>query len=242
MVYLWIGARAMQGQDAFESAARSWQDGPYALVVEVLLFWIPLAFHTAVGLKILTVARPSLRKAPYAGLWMYLTQRASALVALALIVYHGYRFRWEPLFGRIEHQDLFGWMCAELSATRAGIPWLAVFYLVGLAAIAYHLARGLHGFCFSWGITASRRAERWAAGFFGIFGVALYVIGASTVIYFATGSRFVLSTPNVGSGPPAITCREDTNASTALSLAQTGSPAGADGSPSKAVDAQRGTR
>ena len=72
--------------------------------------------------------------------------------------------------------------------------------------------------------------------------MGLYVIGASTVIYFATGSRFVLSTPNVGSGPPAITCREDANASTALSLAQTSSPAAADGSQPKADDAQRETR
>lgn len=206
VVYLWIGARAMQGRDAFDAAVRQWQNGPYSLAVEVVLFWLPLVFHAAVGLKILTEARPSLRKAPFAGQWMYLLQRVSAIVALALIVYHGYQFRWEPLFGRVDRQDLFPLLCAELSKTAGGIPWLAVFYLVGLAAIVYHLANGLHGFCFSWGITASRRAERVAAGLFGAFGVLLFLVGASTIIYFATGSRFVLSTPGLAAGPPAITC------------------------------------
>ena len=208
VVYLWIGARAIQGRDAFDAAVLDWQSGPYALVTELLLFWIPLVFHAAIGLRLLTMARPSFRRAPYAGQWLYVTQRASALVALALIGYHGYRFRWEPLFGRVEREDLFGWLCAELSATQAGVPWLAIFYLVGLAAVTFHLARGLHGFCFSWGITVSRRAERRAAGIFGLFGVLLYVVGASTVIYFATGSRYTLSTPSLVSRPPAITCRE----------------------------------
>ena len=85
MVYLWIGARAIQGRDAFEAVLGDWQNGPYALVTEVLLFWVPLVFHAAVGLKLLTSARPSLRKAPYAGQWMYVAQRASALVALASV-------------------------------------------------------------------------------------------------------------------------------------------------------------
>jgi succinate dehydrogenase/fumarate reductase cytochrome b subunit len=242
VVYLWIGARAIQGRDAFDAVLGDWQSGPYALVTEVLLFWAPLVFHATVGLKLLTSGRPSLRKAPCAGQWMYVTHRASALVALALIVYHGYRFRYEPLFGRVDRQDLFGWLCAELSATHAGVPWVAIFYLVGLAAITFHLARGLHGFCFSWGITASRRAARRAAGIFGVFGMLLYVVGASTVIYFATGSRFALSTPNLVSGPPPITCHQEANPSPAVSLAQPGSPAASGGSPPTAANAQRKPR
>ena len=208
VVYLWTSARAMQGREVFDAALRDWETTPYALVLELLLFWAPFLFHALLGLKILTQARPSLRRAPYAGQWTYILQRVSALVALALVVYHGYRFRHQSVFGRGPAEDLFPELCARLSATSGGMPWLALFYLVGLAALVFHLCNGLHGFCFSWGVTASRRAGRIASAAFGVFGVGLYVVSASTVIYFATGSRIALVTPKVFDELPAITCRD----------------------------------
>jgi succinate dehydrogenase/fumarate reductase cytochrome b subunit (b558 family) len=206
VVYLWISASAMRGRDAFEAAAEAWQRTPYAPLLEVLLLWAPLALHAGYGLKIMAEARPSLRRAPYTGHFMYILQRATAPVALALLCYHGYRFRWPSWFGRSSGDDSFTQMCAELSRTSGGVPWLAIFYLIGLAAIVFHLSHGLQGFCFSWGITTSRDAARRAAGLFGVFGVLLYVVGASTVIYFATGSRIALVLERDGAGPPAITC------------------------------------
>jgi hypothetical protein len=83
----------------------------------------------------------------------------------------------------------------------------AVIYLVGIAAAVFHLTNGLYGFCFSWGITLSRRATRLASAAFGLFGLALFVLGANTVIYFATGSRLLLSVDgHPHAGPPAVGC------------------------------------
>jgi succinate dehydrogenase / fumarate reductase, cytochrome b subunit len=62
-------------------------------------------------------------------------------------------------------------------------------YIVGIAASVFHLANGLWGFCFSWGITVSRRAQRSAATVFGLLGLVLFLLGANTAIYFATGSE-----------------------------------------------------
>jgi succinate dehydrogenase/fumarate reductase cytochrome b subunit (b558 family) len=206
VVYLWISASAMRGRDAFEAAAGAWHRTPYALLVELLLLWAPLLLHTVYGLRIMTEARPSLRRAPYTGHFMFVLQRATAPVALALLCYHGYRFRWQPLFGRTSGDDSFLQMCADLSRTSGGVPWVAIFYLIGLAAIVFHLSNGLQGFCFSWGITTTRVAARRAAGLFGALGVLLYVVGASTVIYFATGSRLALVVERAAAGPPPITC------------------------------------
>ncbi|MBN1610234.1 MAG: hypothetical protein JW940_26640, partial [Polyangiaceae bacterium] len=207
VVYLWISAGAMRGRDAFEAAAGAWHRTPYALLLEVLLLWAPLALHGGYGLKVMAEARPSLRRAPHTGQFMYVLQRVTAPVALALLCYHGYRFRWQPLFGRGSGDDSFAQMCAELSRTSGGVPWVAIFYLIGLAAIVFHLSNGLHGFCFSWGITTTRRAARSAAGLFGALGVLLYVVAASTVIYFATGSRIALVLERDAAGPPPITCQ-----------------------------------
>ena len=207
VVYLWISASAMRGRDAFEAAAGTWHRTPYALLLEVLLLWAPLALHAAYGLKVMAEARPSLRRAPYTGHFMYVLQRVTAPVALALLCYHGYRFRWQPWFGQSSGDDSFTRMCAELSRTSGGVPWLAIFYLIGLAAIVFHLSNGLQGFCFSWGITTSRGAARRAAGLFGALGVLLYVVAASTVIYFATGSRIALVAGRDAAGPPPITCQ-----------------------------------
>lgn len=207
VVYLWTSASAMRGRDAFETAHRPWETTPYAMLLEVLLLWAPLLLHAVYGLKVMAEARPSLRRTPHAGHFMYALQRATAPVALALLCYHGYRFRWQPLFGQPLPEDSFARMCAVLSGTTGGVPWVAIFYLVGLAAIVFHLSNGLNGFCFSWGITTTRRAVRRAAGVFGVLGLLLYVVGASTVIYFATGSRIALAPQRNPAGPPAITCQ-----------------------------------
>ena len=87
-----------------------------------------------------------------------------------------------------------------------GIPAVAVGYLVGIGATCYHFANGLTNFCFSWGITTTRRASRRVAGCAGLVAIALFALGASSVIYFATGSRLVLGWPSAPTSPPAIGC------------------------------------
>jgi succinate dehydrogenase / fumarate reductase cytochrome b subunit len=63
----------------------------------------------------------------------------------------------------------------------------------------FHLANGLWGFCLTWGLTVTVRAQRAAATVFGLLGLLLFVIGANTAIYFATGSRIaILGAPNPG--------------------------------------------
>jgi succinate dehydrogenase / fumarate reductase cytochrome b subunit len=65
--------------------------------------------------------------------------------------------------------------------------------VLGVAASVFHFTNGLWGFCFSWGVTVSRRAQRTSATVFGLLGVVLFLIGANTAIYFATGSRIAFS-------------------------------------------------
>ncbi len=209
VLHLWTNAKAMQGQQVFDDAVRDISHMPYLLAFEALGIWIPILFHGLYGIKLMLEGRPNNQRYPYSRNWMYTLQRVTGILAFAFIAYHFWELRVQVELGRMEKADFFPHLCATLSATtKSGIPVMAILYLIGVAACVFHFANGLYGFCFSWGITVSRRATRIGAVVFGLFGIALFVMAANTVIFFATGSRLVLATDNHTGGPPPVTCRD----------------------------------
>lgn len=219
--HLWTNARALQGQQVYDQAVTEIAHLPYLLALEILGIYVPLLFHALYGIKLAFESRPNVRRYPYSRNWMYALQRLSGLLAFAFIAYHVWEFRVQVALGHMQKSDFFPTLCSSLSSTHAGIPVIALVYLVGVAAAVFHFTNGLYGFCFSWGITISRRATRVASAVFGIVGILLFVLAANTVIYFATGSRLVLS-PESSAQEPAVTCRDVGDKST--SRAQDTSP------------------
>jgi succinate dehydrogenase / fumarate reductase, cytochrome b subunit len=209
MAHLWTNARALGGQQGFEAAVSSGSRLPYRAVVEVVGLGLPLLVHASLGLSILLGMRQNLRRYPTTRNAMYVAQRVSGVVAFAFIAYHLWHLRLQVALGKLDQADFFPTLCGSLSSTVGpGLPLVAVAYLVGVAAAVFHFANGLYGFCFSWGITGSRRAARLAAGVFGLVGVVLFVVGANTVIYFATGTRLLFSAPTDPVDAPAVSCRD----------------------------------
>jgi succinate dehydrogenase / fumarate reductase cytochrome b subunit len=199
---------ALLGRDELDRAlerARS----PYALVWEALLIWLPLAFHAGYGIKVAFEGKSNATSYPYARNWAYLMQRLSGIVALAFIVVHVWQLRLPLLLGKLDRSEVFAELCASLSSTGiGGVPLLALFYLVGIAATVFHFANGLNGFCFSWGIATTRAGLKRVSAVTGLVGVVLFAVGANSVVYFATGSRLTLTLTNAGGGPPALTCQD----------------------------------
>ncbi|MEB2312661.1 MAG: succinate dehydrogenase cytochrome b558 subunit [Sorangiineae bacterium] len=215
-LHIFTNAKAMEGAQAYDEAVAGLARWPYWSVVEVVGLYLPLAFHALYGVKLTLEARPNNRRYPFSRNWMYTLQRVTGLLALGFIAYHLWHLRAQVGLGTMERADYFPRLCATLSSTTAsGIPVAAIAYLIGVAACVFHFANGLHGFCFSWGITVSRRAARSTALVFGLFGVALFAVAASTIIYFATGSRLVLAPGAASGAPPPITCRDLTAGSLA---------------------------
>ena len=207
VMQLWSYSSALNGRHAFASSTANASHSAYSWVFEALLIWLPLLFHAVYGIVISFEARPNTRLYPYARNWAYVLQRVSGIVVLLFIGHHAYRVPIQVALGNLDQNDVFAELCATLSSTvTGGIPAVAVGYLVGIAAACYHFANGLTNFCFSWGITTSRRASRRVAGVAGLVAIAMFALGASSVIYFATGSRVVLGWPASTSSPPAIGC------------------------------------
>jgi succinate dehydrogenase/fumarate reductase cytochrome b subunit (b558 family) len=195
VLHLWTNALAMQGRTVYDARLAAVRGMPIFFAIEVVGIFLPLLFHGAYGL-ILTIGGSSHGSYrpdhPYANRLAYRLQMASGIAALVFVVVHFWQFRVKLYLGEMSPSDLFTELCATLSATTSyGLPAVALLYLAGIAAAAHHFAYGLYAFCFTWKIASSRTAMRWIPAGFAVLGVALFMVGADTVFFFATGTRLV---------------------------------------------------
>ena len=191
--HIWTNAKALGGEQEFGRAVAEIQSLPFLPFIEVFGIFLPLAFHALYGVRVAFAGKANVGRYPYARNWMYVLQRASGLFALVFIGWHLYEYRIHKWLFGMQGDDFYGVLSAHLSSTVASVPLLAIFYLLGVLASVFHFANGLWGFSASWGIAVSKAAQRRAAWACGALGVVLFVLGADTVVFFATGSRLYLS-------------------------------------------------
>jgi len=187
--HLWTNAKALGGERPFAEAVREIQALPMLPVIEIAGIFVPLAFHALYGVVLAFSAAPNAMRYTYTRNWMYVLQRVTGGIAFVFVAWHLWEYRVHKWLFGLRAEDFYGTISAHLSSTTWGLPLLAVFYLVGITAAVFHFANGLWGFGASWGITLTRRAQQRSAWACAALGVGLFVIGASTVIGFATGSR-----------------------------------------------------
>lgn len=189
LVHLWTNASALQGQERFDDVVSGITHMPYLPFIEIGLIILPLAFHALYGVKIAFEGRPNAGAYPYSRNWMYIMQRVTGIIAFLFIGFHLWEYWLQKLLGRMAPEQFYPTLCANMSATVGPVPVTGLIYLVGIAASVFHFANGLWGFCFSWGVTVSRRAQATAAWVFGLVGLLIFLLGANTTIYFATGAK-----------------------------------------------------
>jgi succinate dehydrogenase / fumarate reductase cytochrome b subunit len=187
--HLWTNAKALQGQERFDDAVAEISHMPYLPVLEVGLILLPLAFHALYGVKLALEGRPNVVSYPYSRNWMYTMQRVTGILAFLFIGFHLWEYWLQKWLGRMTPEQFYPTLCANLSSTVGPVPVTGLIYLLGIAASVFHFANGLWGFCFSWGITVSRRAQATAAWVFGLVGLLIFLLGANTTLYFATGAK-----------------------------------------------------
>jgi succinate dehydrogenase/fumarate reductase cytochrome b subunit (b558 family) len=197
--HLWENATALQGQDRFTEMVQGINHMPYVWLLEWILILIPLGFHAVYGVALALKGKPNVGHYTYSRNWMYTLQRVTGILAFLFIGYHLWEIWWQKMTGHTTPEQFYSTLCASLSSTMGGVPVIALVYILGIAACVFHFANGLWGFCFSWGITVSRRSQRMAAVVFGVLGIAIFLLGANTAIYFATGSRISIGMAEHGS-------------------------------------------
>ncbi len=199
-VHLWTNASLLGGRAPFDHAVGEIQRTPMLPAVEVLGVLLPLAFHAIFGVYLATRGRANVAAYPYARAWAYVFQRLTGVVTFAFVLAHLWELRVQKwLFGMSElafHDTLV----AHLSAVTAGLPVIAIGYLLGIAASVFHLANGLVTFALTWGLVTSRAAQRRLSRVAAVLGALLFLVGASTVLSVATGARLPASLTSAPAG------------------------------------------
>lgn len=182
VLHLVTQASALGGAALYGRVAGAIARSPVAWMLDLFVA-LPLAFHVVSGLRSLARrSAPDAEVARYGGRRLWTTQRLSAVIVLVFLLAHVGALR----IGRISFGPgaLYTVLVEHLSSTWAGVPWIALFYLLGVGGAALHLANGLPAA--ARGPEAARKRVRQAAY---ALGVASFAIGVATVIALATGGR-----------------------------------------------------
>lgn len=163
------------GPEAYDRQIRFLQSFPFVVFLEITFIAIPILYHAGYGIFVTISGKTNLSSYPYTQNVLYTLQRITGIVALIYIAYHAYETRIvNALYG------------TEISFARMqdimANPVMFWFYVAGLAAVCFHFANGIWGFCVSWGITVSEKAQRHVGIAFGLLGLLIFIVGTLSLI------------------------------------------------------------
>lgn len=180
-------ANALLGREAFEAGLTVL--GRARLLAEAVILGGPLLFHAGLGVGMALRSRPNVGHYPSGGSWAHAFQRWTGLVTLAFVLVHLWQTRVSVALMQTSSADFHSHFAGLLSSTGlGGVPWWAAFHLVGVAAVSFHLSNGIVGFAWSFGLVRTLSGLTKLSRVCIAFGALLFVLGSSTVLYFATGS------------------------------------------------------
>lgn len=180
---LTLAIRAEQGFESMMARSR------FDVGLEVLLLWLPLAAHSALGLWQLATERERRERFGPKRL-----ARASALVLVVFVVVHVATLRAARAGGSLADQDVFYRLIEQLSSTTSfGIPTWALGYTLGVVALGLHVGLSLRAFADGRGWLSHPRLGRPVRVFTWVLGVLLLLWGLDVVAVYATGSHFWLA-------------------------------------------------
>ncbi len=173
--HMFSNAFILFGPDAYNRQIHFLQSLPFVVFLEIVFIGLPILYHSVYGIVVTVTGKTNLSFYPYTQNILYTLQRITGIITLIYVGYHVYHTRIV--------QALYG---TEVSYARMqeimSHPFMFWFYIVGLAAVCFHFANGLWGFCVSWGITISQRAQRKAGIGFGLLGLLIFVVGTLSLV------------------------------------------------------------
>ena len=170
---------ALKGPAAYAQQVRFLNGLPFVRVLEWVFIFIPLLYHALYGVYIWLRGKSNVVYYPWAGNWMYLAQRWTGGIAFIYIAQHVWRQRFSGVSLPENPGAAFHKVQMELSN-----PWMLAFYAIAIIATCWHFAYGVWLFSAKWGITPGDKARRKMGFVCGGLGVAMVVIGLSSLYAF----------------------------------------------------------
>ncbi len=183
------GVAANAGVETFQHEVNWIHDLPALILIEWGVLFLPILFHSLVGIWFAISGTPNVQRYAYQDNWRYTLQRLSGYVGIVFIFMHitSLRFGWE--YGGL--MPAFDFDAASSSTAKhfqdgAWGYFVALFYAVGVLLLVFHFANGLWTAAITWGLTVSERAQRRWGWVCAAVGVALGLAAVTAIYGFST--------------------------------------------------------
>ena len=172
-------AFATRGPAAYAKQVEFLSSFPFVVGLELFGIWLPILYHALYGFYIWYRGESNLADYPWAGNWMYSSQRWTGAIAFAYMVWHTWHLRFSGVHLLAHPNAAFGKVQGEFQH-----PWAVAFYVVGIVCASWHFAYGLWLFAAKWGIATGDKARRRFAYVCFAIGALFIVVGMVTVRSF----------------------------------------------------------
>jgi succinate dehydrogenase / fumarate reductase cytochrome b subunit len=170
---------ALKGPAAYAAQVRFLNSLPMVRVLEWVFIFLPLLYHGLYGLYIWLRGKSNIVYYPWAGNWLYTSQRYTGLIAIAFIFQHVLRQRF--LGVSLPENPGFAFHKVQMELAN---PWMAAVYIIALLAVCWHFSYGVWLFAAKWGITPGEKARQRFGYFCIALGLGLAVLGLAGVWAF----------------------------------------------------------
>ena len=173
---------ALKGPLAYGAQVKFLNSLPLVRVLEWTFIFLPILYHAVYGVYIWIRGKSNVVYYPWAGNWMYVSQRYTGLIAFVYIAQHLYRQRFTGVDLPEHPYSAFYKVQQELHN-----PWMLAFYIIAMIAICWHFAYGIWLFAAKWGITPGTTARKRFGYVCAAFGIVLAVMGLASIWAFVGG-------------------------------------------------------
>src|SRR5258708_22608253 len=182
---------ALKGPMAYGAQVKFLNSLPLVRVLEWTFIFIPILYHGCYGVYIWLRGKSNVVYYPWAGNWLYVSQRWTGIIAFAYIVQHVLRQRFMGAdlpnnpgmaFAKVQH---------ELSN-----PFMVAVYGIAMIAVCWHFAYGVWLFAAKWGITPGAIARRRFGWVCIAGGIVLAIMGLASIWAFI-GPKYQNAPENV---------------------------------------------
>ena len=153
--HLLSNVEALKGPIAYGDQVKFLNGLPLVRILEWGLIFIPLAYHALYGVYIALRGKSNVIYYPWAGNWMYVTQRWTGYVAFIYIIQHVIRQRFMGTSLPEHPYAAFHKVQVELSN-----PFMLAVYAIAILAVCWHFSYGIWLFAAKWGITPGVKSRQ----------------------------------------------------------------------------------
>ncbi len=182
--HFFSNAFATNGAAAYNDNVRFLVGLPFVFYLELLLIWIPIAYHAGYGFYIWYRGDSNVGDYPWTGNWLYTTQRWTGAIAFFYMGWHVWSMRFNGVHLLTNSAAAFWKVQNEFHH-----PWAVAFYFVGIIAASWHFGYGLWLFAAKWGIFTGATARRKFGVVCLLVAIAFIAVGTVTMVAFLTSPQ-----------------------------------------------------